>query len=193
MTPTSTQGPVRQNLTRHHLVASRAVCTFVDRGDSQCDLRGPGAATRFVLREQLSYGDNFMMFWEMIFRVILAYLRKLASQPRGRSASVPSHGLEPIKSYCRGQIINVSRADGADANTHLTFTVARADVLPKSRLPPMVVIGEQVRQCLQHALMRLGCIRFGLCSFFLEQLQETVCALNWNSQRLGRAGARARL
>ena len=116
MTPTSTQGPVRQNLTRHHLVASRAVCTFVDRGDSQCDLRGPGAATRFVLREQLSYGDNFMMFWEMIFRVILAYLRKLASQPRGRSASVRSHGLEPIKSYCRGQRIDVSRADGgADA------------------------------------------------------------------------------
>jgi hypothetical protein len=38
----------------------------------------------FVLREQLSYGDNFMMFWEMIFRVILAYLRKLAVAPPAR-------------------------------------------------------------------------------------------------------------
>jgi hypothetical protein len=76
---------VRQNLTRHHPGASRAVSSFVHRGDSQCDLRGPGTAARFVLREQLSYGDSFMMFWEMIFRVILAYLRKI----RGNHAVAP--------------------------------------------------------------------------------------------------------
>jgi hypothetical protein len=33
------------------------------------------------------------MFWEMIFRVILAYLRKLAGQLRGRLAGVSEDSL----------------------------------------------------------------------------------------------------
>src|SRR5262245_33750456 len=41
--------------------------------------------------------------------------------------------------------------------------------------------------------MRLGGIRFGLCSLFLKQLQETVRALSWNSQRHSCAVTCARL
>src|SRR5262249_29016561 len=198
MTPTSTRGPFRQDLTRDHPGAARAVSSFLHRGGCDLPLEARGRQVRFVLWKQFSHG-----VWEIIFRVILAYLRKLARQPRGRSAGatasvvlpavmVSSRSSHPCWSHA-GQRISVSHADDADANPGLTFSVARADVLPKARFPPLVVVGEQVRQFLQHALTRLGCIRFSLCSFLLEQLQETVRALNWNSQWLGWAITRARL
>jgi hypothetical protein len=74
-----------------------AASSFVPRGDSECDLplETRGRPVKFVLLEHLSHGDNFMMFWEMIFRVILAYLRKLASQRRGRSAGATASVVQP--------------------------------------------------------------------------------------------------
>src|SRR5262249_23918083 len=138
MTPASTRGPVRQDLTRDHPGATRAVSS-----------EARGRQVRFVLWEQFSHG-----VWDMILRVILAYLRKLARQPRGRSAGATASVVLPAVMVssrsshpCWGQRISINADDacGADANPGLTFSVARADVLPKSRFPPLVLLGDQVR------------------------------------------------